>query len=308
MVIAPIALTATIGAEMNLSALDPVSVRTRLEKKENLPTLPNIFSYLVQLAADPHASLHEMAQIIACDPVVTSSVLRIANSSYMGLKSPVEDLPNAVLYLGIGEIRRAALAVKSCEVFTGHGGQPDEFIRRIWLHSLSTGFISRALAGQAGFEFGEEAYVAGLLHDLGKLFFATSYPKVYAALRSEVAAGNGNGLDLEKYIFGFTHVDAGKVLATHWKLPHNLREVIGHHHTPTLLQDESRHLAMCVASCNILAHQMLSDEPTDNMLPTVEEWLTELAEVAPRPKAFGEAELQELLKDEMERVMLYEGE
>src|SRR5947207_1431995 len=106
---------------MSLTILDPLGVKGRLEKQESLPTLPTIATELIHLASDPFSSLHSLAEIIACDPIVTATVLRIANSSFMGLKTPVNDLPNSVLYLGMSQIRRIALAATTSDLFSPDG-------------------------------------------------------------------------------------------------------------------------------------------------------------------------------------------
>jgi HD-like signal output (HDOD) protein len=286
---------------MEIEPQNPTAVRACLGRRQSLPTLPTTFSKLMSVASNPNANLLELVEIIAYDPILMANVLRVANSSYMGLKEPVEDLSAAILYLGMSEIKRIALSVGSFDLFRSKGVSSD-FLRNIWVHSLTTALISQQLANAAQFEFAEEAYLPGLLHDLGKLFFATFYPAIYAPLRLEVSEGRGEGLALETTIFGMTHVDAVVELCEHWKLPPKIATVAKNHHDPCVISTEERMLGLCVALANVLAHQALADEPMENRLPQAEEWMKELAAATKRPEAFGPDTLQAIVHAEAQRA------
>jgi HD-like signal output (HDOD) protein len=220
---------------MELTVLNHAAVRACLARRQSLPTLSTSFSRLVELAANPNVEMLDLAETIASDPVVMANVLRVANSSYMGLQRPVDDLPSAIIYLGMGEVKRIALSVGSLDVFRvkREGGV---LLKRIWLHSLLTGLISQQIAALGQFDFVDDAYYSGLLHDLGKLFFSLFFSSVYTSLRQEVMAGRGEGLILEQHVFGMTHVDAAEDLCRHWKLPAKIASVAWKHHDPLLAQ------------------------------------------------------------------------
>ncbi len=287
---------------MDLPNLDHATVRASLTKRKSLPTLPTTFTKLIQVSSNPKASLLDLAQIIAYDPVLMANVLRVANSAYMGLSEPVEDLSAAILYLGMNEVKRIALSVGSFDVFCAKGISTS-FLRNIWLHSLTSALINQQLTSNAQFEFSDEGYLAALLHDLGKLFFATSYAGVYAPLRVEVAEGVQNGLALESSVFGLTHVDAGEVLCEHWKLPHRVALTVMHHHNPERVQTkDDRLLVLSVACANVLAHQAIEDEPVEARLPDLQKWLAELAEHSPNPSALSPEAIENLRLLETDRA------
>jgi len=273
---------------MQIATVSHPEVKSRLARRENVPTLPAIFTQLVRATSDPDTSLHELATIITYDPALMASVLRVANSSFMALKEPVQDLPSAVLCLGMVEIRRAVLAVGSFKMLFG-GRTQAAYLKDIWIHSVATAFISQQLAIVGRFEIEEEAYVAGLMHDLGKLFFASAYPKVYADLRERVADGEGEGLVLEKETFGLNHVEVAAELGTHYKLPPSVIEVGLHHHDPLKAGDAARMLVLCIAIANIMAHHILVDEPVQDRLVQLRTWLLELSTKSGNP-VFAELE------------------
>jgi HD-like signal output (HDOD) protein len=290
---------------MSLTKVDHAEVRKRLQKKENIPTLPTTFTELVRATSDPNTSLTELATLIAYDPTLMASVLRVANSSFMGLKEPVNELSTAVLYLGMSEIRRAALAVGSFDLFTGKG-YTASYLKDIWVHSLATGLISQNIASIAQFDFSEEAYIAGLLHDFGKLFFATSYSKEYADLRAQVVLKKEETLNLETQTLGLNHLQVIEDIGKEWKLPTKILQVAIHHHDPLQADEQFQLISLCVATSNILAHHMINDEPVEHRMPQAQMWLAQIAAKAKHPEQLTFQEIGSVLTEEAEELRCYE--
>jgi putative nucleotidyltransferase with HDIG domain len=279
-----------------LKPLNPIEVKSRLKKGKSLPTLPVTFMKIMNVTSDPNNSFTELANLIAYDPVVTADVLQVANSSYMGLRAPAEDLSTAILYLGTAEIRRIAIAVGAFNIFSKSSSR--SYIQNVWRHSLTTGLISQQLAAFCGFDFYEDAYVAGLLHDLGKVFFASSYSDIYQPILEKVSGGNMI-LELEKQTFGMTHLDAALELCQYWRLPPKVCNVATNHHNPNECSSEADLLSLCVACSNIYAHMIIGDEPVDSRLPQARQWLGEVLENSIEGKSLG--------IDGMEGILLMEA-
>jgi putative nucleotidyltransferase with HDIG domain len=259
----------------------------------------------MQVANSEHSNMLELAEIISCDPTLMANVLRVSNSSYNSLSEPVEDLSSAILLLGMAEIKRIALSVGSFDVF-GAKNVSSDFLRNIWRHSLTTGLIAQQISKTAGFEFTDDAYIAGLLHDLGKLFFATFFVSTYAPLRAEVSTGKADGLALESQIYGMTHLDAAAELCDHWKLPPKIGLIVTNHHSPPETDAEEGALSLCIAASNILAHQVIQDEPVTSRLPQAQAWLSELAKKSSNPEALSPGEVYAILMSEVERAKRFE--
>lgn len=286
---------------MSLVPLNHVAVRACLGRRHSLPTLPDSFSKLLRVTSNPNARIQDLVEIIAFDPILMANVLRVANSSFMGFPQYVEDLSEAVVLLGMDEVRRIALSVGSFDVF-GTRGVSSSFLRNIWLHSVTTAMVSQQMATRGQFVFADEAYLAGLLHDLGKLFFATFYPAAYAPLRAEVCSNRGNELQLESEIFGMTHLDAAGVLCEHWHLPTSVLVVAGNHHDPTAAPEENRRLSLCVATANVLSHNILQDQPVEHRMAAAHLWLRELAQNSDCPEMLTPNEVQGILLSCSERA------
>lgn len=285
---------------LDIVAQNPASVKACLARRQSLPTLPTTFTRLMGVVNNPNLNLVDLAEIISTDPILMANVLRVANSSYMGLKEPVSNLSEAILYLGMEDVKRIALSVGSFDVFKAKGVSGD-FLKNIWLHSLATGFISQKLAKNAQFDFHEIAYLGGLLHDLGKLFFASFYSSTYAPIRQEVANG-GDGLALESQFFGMTHLDAASELCLHWNLPPKAAAGAVNHHDPSKAAEDDRLFVYCVAAANILAHKIVADEPVESRLPLLQTWLDELAKASGKPELADLAQLEPILVKEVERA------
>ena len=162
------------------------AVRQGLADSQKAPTLPTTFTRLLKINGDPRTTFAEVVEVIT----------RIAlNVGYFDLFS-VKDR-----------------------------GLSADLLQNIWLHSTAVALMSLRITRGGRFEFEKEAYVCGLLHDLGKLFFATSYSAPYRALRARVVAGQGTVLAMETDLFGITHVEAAEILGKRWRLPPTIVEV-----------------------------------------------------------------------------------
>jgi putative nucleotidyltransferase with HDIG domain len=279
----------------------PRAVRAALSKKESLPTLPTTYTKLIRVIGNPNTSISELVEIITYEPILTANLLRVANSAYTCLSDPVEDVSDAVMYMGMNEVGRIALSVGYFDVFAAKGVSAD-FLKGIWLHSISVALLSWRMATIGQFTFAQEAYLAGLLHDIGKLFFATTYTSAYASMRTRVVKGEVSGLEIENSNFGIMHTEAGEELCRFWKLSGRTIEIVRKHHEPETASEESRELALCVAAANIMAHQLIQDEPVDSRLEQADAWVRELSTKAKHPEFFAPDQLVPILSQEIEKA------
>jgi putative nucleotidyltransferase with HDIG domain len=282
--------------------LEPQHVRARLKSKKHLNTLPTTFIKVLNITSNPNSSFMELATVIAYDPVLMANVLRVANSSHFALNVPADDLATAVVYLGTTEIRRIALAVGSFNIFVQKGAV-SPYLKNVWVHSLTTALISQQLAAFCGFEFADEAYVVGLLHDIGKAFFASSYPEIYGPLLGQIARGKGDGLELEKKVFGMTHLDVAWDLCEFWKLPSKVWHVATNHHDPSTASEEEQLLSKCVAIANVFAHETLNDTPlSPEKLAKARFWLRDLLDCVPEDNKTSPDILESILVREAKEL------
>jgi putative nucleotidyltransferase with HDIG domain len=288
----------------DIPVLDHKAVRKALSQKESLPTLPTTYTELVKVMGDPNATIVELSQIITHDPVLTANVLRVANSAFMGGgEEKIEDVSRAVFQLGIKEVGNIALSVGYFDVFASKAkGVSEDFLKNIWTHSAAVALIAYKISSVGRFPFEKDAYLGGLLHDVGKLFFATTYTGIYAPIRSQVSLGQGDGLTLESNTFGLTHLDVGMELCNFWKMPAMVMDVATGHHDPTKITTESQALVMCIGAANVFAHELVKDEPVDQRISAAHEWFAALAPYAAQPESFTYENLLPQLQSEVEKA------
>jgi HD-like signal output (HDOD) protein len=228
---------------------DPVPKQTLLERLEGLrqiPTIPVILSPLLRYLQQPveQLDMQKVTDLIAQDKSLAAQCLQMANSPLFGRWQRVESLRGAVLGLGFQRVSEIAM---SCEVLNllPADGSMDPVV--FWEHSLGCALICRNLARKIAFPDPRQAYLAGLLHDLGVIVnlwvVRQEFRDVFEAAKSEGAPL----YEVEQRILGFTHCDSGRLLAEHWELPAEVVEVVASHHAP---QDSLKHAAL-VALVNL---------------------------------------------------------
>ena len=213
------------------------SILELVSQTVELPTIPTVLVRLNEVTADPDTTASDVANVIAADPAVAANILRIVNSAYYGLKVRVSSVSLAVSIMGFHMTKKVAL---KAAVFSVFARKKDTLTRhfdpeKFWRHSIYTGVAARVLA-EASEEFQdvhpEDAYVAGLLHDIGKIILMENRSQDFAAILDAAAAGHVHAVDKEQERLGFTHADVGSVLAIKWFLPEDLTVAIRYHHNP----------------------------------------------------------------------------
>lgn len=202
---------------------------------DSLPTLPPIALRVLQITADAESDAEDIIETIRGDQSLTAKILSLANSAWTGVRSSVTTLEKAVPLLGFSTIRGIVLSVSIFDRFPadGAGAEPRVLSRReFWKHSVAVACAAQELARLRP-ELAvtpQDAFVAGLLHDIGKVALSAIFPKAYdrAAGRSDDA--RGDVADFERMILGVDHTVAGRRLAERWRLPRPFQEAIWLHH------------------------------------------------------------------------------
>lgn len=196
-----------------------------------LITLPEIYLRLNQVMDDPGHNAEQLGEVIGLDPALSARVLRIVNSAYYSLAVKVELVSRAVTVLGENELRSLVLATSVVDTFDTIPNQLLN-INEFWQHSVYTGIIARILARRCNILHGERLFIAGLLHDIGKLVVYYKEPELSEEVLLQAAENDGVLYRAEQEIIGFTHADVGAALVDVWNLPQMLKEVVQYHHAP----------------------------------------------------------------------------
>ncbi|MEM1446075.1 MAG: HDOD domain-containing protein [Planctomycetota bacterium] len=219
-----------------------------LRQIDQLPTLPAVATRLLELTADHESRSDEVVQLVASDPALTAKVLAMCRTADRGIRNTdALTVERAVLLLGYTQVRNLVLSLKIFELFDGEPEEANEtedddgsvsvaaFDRAgFWAHCLGVAVAAERIAAASNDPQlkPDEAFVCGLLHDLGKLALAWVLPKAYDKVAALADAQQSNLSEHEKTLIGVDHHTAGKRLAEQWKLPHRLQDVMWLHGSP----------------------------------------------------------------------------
>ncbi|HYE78647.1 MAG TPA: HDOD domain-containing protein, partial [bacterium] len=199
---------------------------------QELPTLPLVVTRIVTMTDDPRSSASDLKHLIVNDQAIAAKILKLANSAFYGLPGKITTLNRAVTLLGFNTVRSLALSISIMEVFSGHSECPYFNRSRFWEHSLAVASCAKLLAAKHRPDERDEAHMAGLFHDIGKVVL-DQYFFEYFATAMEIAHKTGiSSNEAEQRILGADHAEVGAQVATRWNFPSHLVEVIRHHHNP----------------------------------------------------------------------------
>jgi len=196
---------------------------------KNLPTLPHILLRLIEACNHDRGDSKELSAIIEKDPSLSIKILRMVNSAYYGLPHRVENIRRAVTILGTNAIRNIAICTSVYEVFDQGKGNPGVNLKLFWWHSLKCAVLSRLIAKKTSYSHTDEAFLSGLLHDIGRLVLSVNFPEQYAELLEACKDKQYLLLDGEARL-GATHCEIGAWLLHRWKLQPFMGDAILYHH------------------------------------------------------------------------------
>lgn len=216
---------------------------------DKMPAFRSSVQRLLQLASDLNADSREIVHVIESDPLMTVKVLKVINSPFYGLAQKISSVQRAVVHLGINSIKNMALSVAAIGALPAQN-QAGFDNKAFLLHSLSCAGLCKLLGERIGVSpmQSSDYFVAGLLHDFGKIVFAEFIPMPYKQVL-QIAREQQRALhDIEADMLSIDHSQAGKLLAQHWGLADELILAIDHHH--------SNHLHSQLGDCLFAANQI----------------------------------------------------
>ena len=223
--------------------------RALIHDNVQLVSLPEVCLRIQQLAEDPHADMAEFGQLVSQDPALTTRLLKLVNSAYYGFPGRIDTVSRAVNLVGIAELRNLTLAMAAMEVFGGLENERFDMLG-FWRHSVHCALLARFLAKRARILHAERLFIAGLLHDVGRLLISSLLPERSARILQRVAEGE-QVFEAERGELGYDHTEIGYELLTLWRLPRELCVAVALHHRP---QDAEQ--ACLEASLVYLANQI----------------------------------------------------
>jgi len=204
-----------------------------LSQMESLPSLPSLYTQVVELIQSPDSSIKRIGEVIAQDLAMTTKILQLVNSAFFGIPRHISSPSQAAGLLGLDTIKALILTIGIFSKFEQK--QFDHFgIETLWNHSIKTGAIAKKVADNEGADkyLSDNAFMAGLLHDVGKLVLVVNVPDKYEEVIETKKDKNISLNQAEQSVFGTSHAEVGAYLAGLWGLPDAIVEAVAFHHRP----------------------------------------------------------------------------
>ncbi len=213
-----------------------------------LSTLPEVTRRILAITEDPDSTVRDLNEVLRHDLALSSKILRVVNSAFYGLPGRVADLDRAIVLLGFQAVRNLAVAATMAALFRKVTTEGEAFdAKRLWRHSVATAVASKAIVTSIGSRrLSEEAFLAGIIHDLGVLVLYQYAQKDFLQA-VDLVSRETSLLQAEREVFEGDHQNVGQKIADRWKFPRSLQLVAGYHHRPLKLSDDLRLLPCVVA-------------------------------------------------------------
>ncbi|RLB97476.1 MAG: diguanylate cyclase [Deltaproteobacteria bacterium] len=218
-----------MNSRLNHPSVSDIEKVLKLDSKK-LPSFPQVAAKLLEVSKDETASLADLSKIVETDPGISVRVLEIVNSAMYGLGRKITALSEAVVFLGLDEIKKLAIGMTVFEKMF-KSGRTKQFDRLLfWRHCISVAVLSMEIARETGYPDPEEAYIAGLLHDIGKVFLDIQGRTNYGQFIQELSSSSDPVIEKERSIIGMGHDDIGAFFCSKWGLPDKLAMAVKYHH------------------------------------------------------------------------------
>ena len=220
-----------------------------------IATLPEVTQQIIQTVEDPKSSAQTLHKIVSNDPALVSRILKVVNSSFYGLPGQVASVDRAIVMLGLNAVKNIAVAASLGQLFRGNKLCNGFAARDLWTHCVAVAVTSREIARQLRLPIADEAFLAGMIHDLGLLVSLQTWPEKLALACDAVAGSGRTFVDIERELMGVDHQTIGAVLTEKWKFPRPCQQTAGAHHNPAILAQGTRTLTAIVHAADVIACQ-----------------------------------------------------
>jgi putative nucleotidyltransferase with HDIG domain len=213
------------------------TIEKKLGNIENLPTLPIVIRQIQKIMSNPNSNMNQIAAVVAKDQALASKTIRLVNSAYYGLRTRIPSISQAIVVLGLNTLNNLMLGLSVVKTFEKSAMLGFDSLK-FWEHCFGTALLSKKLAGKIGYSDPEECFIAGLLHDMGRLVLQQFLNTEFERALQKSESDKKPLFLVEKGMIGFDHSQVGMWLAEKWNLPEMLKVTIRFHHEPRLLPQE----------------------------------------------------------------------
>jgi HD-like signal output (HDOD) protein len=230
-------------------------INDAVRKVTAIATLPEVTVRIIRTVEDPSSTAGSLHKIVSHDPALVTRILKVVNSSFYGMPGQIGSIERAIVMLGLNAVKNIAVAASLGQFFRGAKLCEGFTAKDLWTHCIAVGVTARELAKQMKVPLADEAFLAGMIHDVGLLVSLQLWPEKLRQICETAKAGRQGFCDVERAIIGMDHQQTGMGLAEHWKFPRTCQLVAGYHHQPQLLSDENRLLVTIVHVADVICCQ-----------------------------------------------------
>ncbi len=231
---------------------DIKTVNKLIEQLGELPAAPIILNKVIKLTSDLQSNIEDITKNITADQILSAKVIRMSNSPAYGRASKITTVSEAIRVLGFNQVKSIIITASTAQMF--HSDTQVEISKILWEHSLATALGARLIVKKFGGIDEEEAYLCGLLHDIGKLVLLKQAPNIYNDIINKVKETNLSFIVVEGKEFGFNHVNVCQALLRKWQFPTNLTtQISAHHATNPNRPETTKSLSRIVALSDSIA-------------------------------------------------------
>lgn len=232
-------LSQSVGAKTDTGApvakykqTDATAILTKIDRLSEIPTLPSILLEVSRLLQDPDATSQQLARLIEKDQAITAKILRLVNSAFYGCQSRISDVNSAVVLMGFNTVRNAIISISVIKAFAKIKDMEQFKVEDFWRHALAVAITSRHMALKFNKSVADESFVAGLIHDIGKVILSQWFRDLFVDIWNLARKTGIPFIEAENALSPLNHAQIGSHLANKWKLPRDFAEAIRQHHSP----------------------------------------------------------------------------
>ncbi|MFQ5962814.1 MAG: HDOD domain-containing protein [Candidatus Scalinduaceae bacterium] len=212
--------------------MSKISLFKLLNKVKDLPPLPQSISQILELTRSANSSAQDLTRVFERDPTLTANILKLANTSFYGFNRKITTISHAIVCLGFNTVKSIALTASTQDMLNNEISAYNLGEGMLWQHSTSCATCARIIAQRIRYKDCEEAYIAGLLHDIGKIILSSFAEEQYDQIVEKTKDNKTPFNIAEKEILGFDHPQIGGKIVEKWNLPPILVEAVQYHHQP----------------------------------------------------------------------------
>ena len=210
--------------------MEATKILKQLDRIEDLPTLPVIAMEVNKMLLDYDTTINKLSDTLMKDQAMISKILKLVNSAFFGLRGKISNISHAIVVLGFNTIRNAVVSISIIEAFSAKECMEGFDIADFWKHSVAVAVTSKHLAEKTGIHSTDDCFVAGLLHDMGKIVLLNHFKDLFQKVWCAVKNNGQSFYEAEKSRIKIDHTRIGGYLARKWQLPPGLTDAIRYHH------------------------------------------------------------------------------